>query len=197
MSARPYPSDIHAFFRCRWGLPFEGDPIFLCPKSKFQNAEKIEMIKSWMVYKAAIKYLPSGAIQNIFRKSTRLIYMWAANPEECEVVARNGLDRMRMFLDALDTYGGGDIAREAIDYLAEPLGGHFAPFGNEVSDRQDVDGELADLFSAGGIFSAKLREALSDGTITPAERITIKEHARQVARELNQVLDAAGMKGVS
>jgi DNA repair photolyase len=43
----------------------------------------------------------------------------------------------------------------------------------------------------------KLRDAMSDGTITPQKIITIKEQAIKIIKEFNQVLDAAGMKGVS
>lgn len=153
--------------------------------------------ESWRVFKVAKKHLEPGALQRIYSKSTRLLDMWAANPNHCEITARNPLDRMRLLLDELDSAGFEDYARAAVDYLAEPLGGQFALFGHDKSDRDDVDGELADLFSTGGMFSTRLREALADGHLDTAERITLKQMARQVILELNQVLDAAGMKGVS
>jgi hypothetical protein len=123
--------------------------------------------------------------------------MWAANPAHCEVTARNPIDRIRELLDKLDSAGYGEFSRAAIDYMAEPLGGQFAPFPEESSDRNDVDGELADLFSAGGTLATELRQALKDGCLDTSERIAIKEGARKVIAELNQVLDAAGMTGVS
>jgi hypothetical protein len=153
--------------------------------------------ESWQIFKIAKKKLPSGVLQRIFRRSTRLVDMWAANPANCEVTAKNPIDRVRDLLDELGSVGQEDHARAAIDYMAEPLGGQFAPFGYDCSDRKDVDGELADLFTAGGLLSAKIREALNNGKLDTAERIAIKGHARKVVCELNQVLDAVGMKGVS
>ncbi len=154
-------------------------------------------IESWQIFKQAKKKLPHGALQRIYRRSTRLVDMWAANPAHCEVTARNPLDRIRLLLDELDTAGSEDYARAAIDYMAEPLRGQFARFTIEQSDREDVDGELVDLFSAGGDFSDKVRVALEDGRLNTKERIMIKEAARKVIKELNQTLDAAGMEGVS
>lgn len=151
--------------------------------------------ESWQIFKIAKKRLDPGTLQRIYRRSTRLIDMWAANPSNCEITSRNPLDRMRMLLDALDTAGCEDYARGAIDYMAEPLGGQFAVVGRERSDRGDVDGELADLFSVGGRFAALIRSSLEDGDLDTSERIAIKNMAREIVKELNQVLDAAGMDG--
>jgi hypothetical protein len=153
-------------------------------------------IQSWQIFRQAKKKLPKGVLHKIFGKSTRLLDMWAANPAHCEVTARNPLDRCRLMIDELDNAGCEDYARAAIDYLAEPLGGQFALFPNEQSDREDVDGELADLLTAAGEFSHKLRAALEDGHICSAERVAVIESARNMVREINQALDAAGMDGV-
>lgn len=152
--------------------------------------------ESWRIFRVAKKKLPHGTLQNIYRRSTRLVDMWAANPANCEITARNPIDRIRMLLDALDSAGCEDYARAAIDYMAEPIGGQFAPFGQVRSDKDSIDGELCDLLTSAGMLSAKLREALQDGDLDIAERITIKEAARKIVHELNQVLDAAGMRGV-
>lgn len=151
--------------------------------------------ESWRIFKIAKKHLPSGSLQRIYRRSTRLVDMWAANPNHCEITCRNPIDRIRMLLDELDTAGCEEYARAAIDYMAEPLGGHFCSFAEVMPDKGTVDGEIADLFSAGGLFSAKLREALEDGHITSAERIMIKESARKIIKELHEVLYEAGIKG--
>lgn len=55
---------------------------------------------------------------------------------------------------------------------------------------KDVDGDLADLFTAGGLFIVKLRQFLADGQMNIVERIAINELARKIVTELNQVLDA-------
>lgn len=152
---------------------------------------------SWQIMRQAKKKLPRGVLHKIFGRSTRLVDMWAANPAHCEVTARNPLDRLRLLIDELDNAGCEDYARAAIDYLAGPIGGQFAPFAEEKSDKGDVIDELADLFAAGGNFTALLREALKDGHIDPAERIVVKEAARRIIKEVNQTLDAAGLRGVT
>jgi hypothetical protein len=154
-------------------------------------------IKSWQIFRQAKKKLPKGVLHKIFGKSTRLVDMWSANPSHCEVTARNPLDRLHLLIDELDNAGCEDYARATVDFLSEPLNGQFVPFGDETSDRKDVDGELADLLAAAGEFCARLREVLADGQINTAERIMVKESARNVLKEINQCLDAAGMRGVT
>ena len=87
-------------------------------------------MKSWQVFHVALKMLPPGQIQGIFRRSTRLVNYWAADPRYCEETRRNPLDRIRELLEALDIAGAGDYARWAIDYMAAPLDGHFQNNGN-------------------------------------------------------------------
>lgn len=153
--------------------------------------------ESWTIFKVAKKRLPPGKLQSIYRRSTRLVDLWAANPAHCEVTARNPMDHMRMLLDALDNAGCEDHAVAGANYMLEPLEMHAVPLTSEPSDRGDVDGELADLFAAGGRLASRIRDALADGQLDTAERIAIHEMARRIVKELNQVLDAAGMKGVS
>jgi hypothetical protein len=142
--------------------------------------------QSWQIFRQAKKKLAKGVLHKIFGKSTRLLDMWAANPAHCEVTARNPLDRVRLRIDELDNAGCEDYARAAIDFLAEPLGGQFAPFGTERTDRGSVDGELVDFYEVSGKFVINLRQALADGHLSSAERILIKDTARNIIKELRR-----------
>jgi len=150
------------------------------------------MIESWQIYHVALKKLPAGALQRIYRRSCRLVNYWAADPRYADETKRNPLDRIRQMLADLDTAGYGDYARAAIDYLAAPLGGEFCEINTQRSDKNCVDGEVADCMVALGKLADEIRFALSDDHIDPAERIRIKEYSRRVIGEVEQLLDAAG-----
>jgi len=150
-------------------------------------------MESWQIYHVAHKKLPKGRLQQIYRRSVRLVTYWAANPRDCDVTQRNPLDRIRLMLDELDMAGYGEYARAAIDYMAEPLGGEFAEKTVAVSDKGSVDGEAADLSVAAGTLIGEIRNALEDDRLDTAERIRIKEAARKAVQEIDQLLDATGM----
>lgn len=152
------------------------------------------MIESWQIYYIAHKKLPTGRLQNIYRRSARLVAYWAANPRDCDVTHRNPVDRIRMMLDELNMAGYGEYARAAIDYMAEPMFGEFAKRLTAVSDKDSVDGEAADLAVASGKLITEIRSALEDDLLDTAERIRIKEAARKAIQEIEQLLDAAGME---
>lgn len=150
-------------------------------------------MESWQIFFIAHKKLPPGRLQNIYRRSSRLIAYWAANPRDCDVTHRNPIDRIRMMLDELNMAGYGEYARAAIDYMAEPLGGEFTEKETSVSDKGSVDGEAADLSVASGMLVNEIRSALEDNLLDTAERIRIKAAARKAIQEVEQLLDAAGM----
>ncbi len=150
-------------------------------------------MESWQIYFIAHKKLPTGRLQNIYRRSARLVAYWAANPRDCDVTHRNPIDRIRIMLDELNMAGYGEYARAAIDYMAEPLGGEFAEKETSVSDKGSVDGEAVDTSLAASNLIAEIRDALEDDLIDTAERIRIKEAYRKVIKEMEQLLDVAGM----
>lgn len=150
-------------------------------------------MESWQIYFIAHKKLPAGRLQNIYRRSKRLVAYWAANPRDCDVTHRNPIDRIRMMLDELNMAGFGEYARAAIDYIAEPLGGEFAEKETSVSDKGTVDGESVDTSLAANNLISEIRDALEDDLLDTAERIRIKEAYRNVLIEAQQLLDAAGM----
>jgi len=151
------------------------------------------MIESWQIFYIAQKKLPTGRLQNIYRRSARLVAYWAANPRDCDVTHRNPIDRIRMMLDEMNLAGYREYATAAIDYMAEPLDGEFAKKETSVSDKGSVDGEAADLSVASGILINEIRNALEDDLLDTAERIRIKGAARKAIQEIEQLLDAAGM----
>lgn len=150
--------------------------------------------ESWQIFKVAIKNLTPSTLQHIYTRSTRLIYYWAADPHDTDKSERNPIDRIRDMLDALDDIGKGEYARAAIDYMAEPLGGRFVDIETSPSDKEDVDGEIADISIALGELATRIREASIDGVFDTAERIRIKDAARTIKQEVEQLLDAAGIK---
>ena len=154
---------------------------------------EIRAFESWQVFNVARKKLGTRELQRIFTRSMRLVTMWAANPRTCARTARNPLDRIRMLLDALDTAGYGEYARAAIDYMAEPLGGRFADIRPARSDKGAVDPEIADMAIALGELATQVREAMADGAVDTAESIRIKKAARDLRREVEQLLDAVGI----
>ena len=152
------------------------------------------MIESWQIYHVAIKKLPAGTLQKIYRRSSRLANYWAADPRYADETKKNPIDRTRQLLAELDTAGYGDYSRAAIDYMAEPMGGQFAKISTAKSDKGSVDGETADCMIALGKLADEVRYALADDDLDAGELIRIKAYARQLFSEIEQLLDAAGVK---
>jgi len=151
------------------------------------------LIESWQIYHVALKKLPAGTLQRIYRRSCRLVNYWAADPRYADETKRNPIDRIRQMLSELDTAGYGDYSRAAIDYMAGPLGGEFSGKSGAVSDKGCVNGETSDCMIALGKLADEVRYALADDELDSAERIRIKSYARQVINEVRQLLDAAGV----
>jgi hypothetical protein len=149
--------------------------------------------ESWQFYHAAQKIMGRERLSKLYTRSARLVTYWAADPRFVDVRHRNPLDRIKDMIVEMDLRGAGDIARAAIDFLAEPLGGRFTDTEPERSDKGTVEAEVTDVTVALGHFAGTLRDALADATLDAAERIRLKELARAVQREVDQVLDAAGV----
>jgi len=151
-------------------------------------------LSSWQFYHAAQKVMGRERLSQLYTRSARLVTYWAADPRFVDVHHRNPLDRIRDMIIEMDLLGAGDVARAAIDFLAEPLGGRFTETKPERSDKGTVDGEAADVAVALGQLVASVREAMADDLLTPMERIRLRERARAVKREVDQLLDAAGVQ---
>lgn len=153
-------------------------------------------IKSWQIFHAAKNSLGDVFMNNLYKRSAPLISKWSADPRFASAKGsseRNPLDRIRDMLAALNDAGLEIYARAAVDFLSEPLGGEFSSKKEEKSDKGTVDGELADISIALGNLGAQIREALKDGRIDSVEKIRIKEAARTTKREIEELLDAAGI----
>ena len=92
-------------------------------------------------------------------------------------------------LEDFELAGRGEWARAAIDYLCEPLDGHFGQRRNVVSDKGTVDGEAADTLTALGALVSEIRGALSDGCIDTEERVRIADLARSLRQEVDELLE--------
>ena len=150
-------------------------------------------MESWQIFNVSKKKLPPGRLQRIYRRSARLVDYWAANPRHCEKTTRNPIDRIRILLDELNLNGYGEYARWAIDYMAEPLGGHFCDDQPAKSDKGTVDGEVADITVALGDLVNTIRTAQSDGEIDTEETIKIKDGSRTLKIQIEQLLDVIGV----
>jgi len=151
-------------------------------------------MESWQIFHAALKGLPTGTLQNIYRRSARLVQYWAADPKYCETHKRNPLDRIRIMLQQLDLAGCGNFSRWAIDYLAEPLGGCFA-YKEAAKADKDIDGEIADSLVAIGKLADEIRHSLADdGKIDEQEKSKIRDYALGAKRQIAELMDAAGIE---
>ena len=151
-----------------------------------------DQLQTWQVYHAAHKILGPD-LPKLYTRSARLVAYWAADPRFTDIQHRNPIDRVGDMLVLLDLRGAGDIARAAVDLLARRLGGRFVETEPARSDKGTVDGEAADIAIAAGRLVSNIREALADDTLSATERIRVKELARIAKREIDQLLDAAGV----
>lgn len=151
--------------------------------------------QSHQIFHIARKTLPAGELHSIFGRTTRYMQMWAADPRFCEVVRRNVLDQVRDFIGALDDRGRGDVARAALEYMTGSLPFKICDDAGAVSDKGCIDGEIADLTRALGRLATVIEAARGDGVIETAELIRIKRTAGELKREVDELLDAAGIRG--
>jgi len=151
--------------------------------------------ESWVVYYVARKKLSPGFLQQLYTVKSRMVRLWGANPRHCDRTVRNPLDRLRLLFEALDLHGYSEYAIAALDWLGEPLGRRSVAMEPSRSDKGSVDGEAADAVVALGYLVAKIREVLADKNIDPEERIEIEEAYINAKRQIEEIMDAAGMYG--
>jgi hypothetical protein len=155
----------------------------------------IKQYQSHQIFHIARKTLSDGELHAVFGRTTRYMQMWAADPRHCEVVRRNVLDQVREFLNALDDHGRGDVARAALEYMIGQLPFRLREDGGAVSDKGCIDGEIADLTRALGRLATVIDTAREDGVIETDELIRIKRAAAELKRGVDELLDAAGIRG--
>ena len=143
--------------------------------------------ESWRIFHVAKKVLVPGVLQQIYTRSARLVDAWAADPRFAESSCRNPLDRMKILFTELSLAGRDAEVVAALDWLAEAN-------GQSSSDKKSVDGEIADMAVAMGTLVAQVRLASADGMIDPSELIPIKRAVMALKVEVDQLLDAAGVR---
>jgi hypothetical protein len=151
--------------------------------------------QSHQIFHIARKTLSEGELHAIFGRTTRYMQMWAADPRHCEVTRRNVLDQVRDLLNALDDHGRGEVSRAALEYLAGPVGLRVCCGTGAISDKGCIDGEIADLTRSLGHLATVIEISREDGQIDTAELLRIKKSAIELKNGVDQLLDAAGIKG--
>jgi len=150
--------------------------------------------ESWRIFHVAKKVLVPGVLQQIYTRSARLVDAWAADPRFAESSCRNPLDRMKILFTELSLAGRDAEVVAALDWLAEAVDRHTEANGQSSSDKKSVDGEIADMAVAMGTLVAQVRLASADGMIDPSELIPIKRAVMALKVEVDQLLDAAGVR---
>ena len=148
-----------------------------------------QRFESWRIFHVARTKLPKGFVSKLYGVTTRTAEKWAANPRTCGETARNPFDRDRDLLDEINLAGYGEYARAGIDYMAEPLDGHFANTVRIRSDKGTLDGEFVDIVTA---LTATINEAkkdLKDGVLDAEESRRLAEHIRALQFEVSQLAD--------
>lgn len=152
-------------------------------------------LKSHQIFHIARKTLSDGDLHKIFGRSVRFMQMWAADPRHCDVTRRNPLDRLAALLDALDDQGRSDVARAGLEYMIGNLPFKLVSTESRTSDKGTVDGEIADLTRSLGNLATVIETARADGKIETDELIRIKRAATELKHGVDELLDAAGIKG--
>ena len=159
-------------------------------------------MESWQIFSYAKKVLPVNTVRLIFTRSSKCLECWggvardsidsrwAADPTYCSATERNPIDRVKALITELDRSGYGNVARAAVDIIAEPLGGCFE-ITKHVHGEKGVAGEAADTMESLGDLIHKIRGSLSDGKLDKAEKADILDMVRKVKLEIDQLHDAA------
>lgn len=79
--------------------------------------EKAKM-QPWQVFQAARKHLGAERVARIFNREVRSAHNWAQDPVYTQCRCKTPLELLRNLFVEMDTVGRGDVAREAINYLA-------------------------------------------------------------------------------
>lgn len=152
-------------------------------------------LKSNQLFHIINKTLDKGLLHRCFGKSVRYMQMWAADPRCCEVTRRNPFDSAQALFDHLDDHGRIDVVRGALEYMIGNLPLRVVSSDTAISDKGSIDGEIADITRAMGRLATVIEDARADGRIDTTELIRIKREASQLKIEVDQLLDAAGIKG--
>ena len=143
--------------------------------------------KSWQFWAAAKKLLgETNLLMILGRRNARTIRMYSADPRYTQDRCRDPLQHLHIIFQELDTFGRGDVARLAIEYLQSALDDTHNIEG--VSDlKSTLNAEILADYQA----VAELQRAIEDG-MTPDEvadkaRLAKEEIDRSLAKYLQEV----------
>ena len=101
-------------------------------------------LKSWQFYHSCRKILGRTFLQKLFQRSQTQIYRWSRDPDFCEDVERNPLDRMQILLERLCEIGREDIAQSAVAMLAHIVGCELRCTDPVHPDKENLEAECLD-----------------------------------------------------
>ncbi len=99
-----------------------------------------ERFQSWQFWSAAKKLLGESRLMMILgRRNGRTIRTYSADPRYTQERSKDPLEHLHTILSELDTFGRGDIARLAIQYLETALTDQEIPTACELQDTIEAE----------------------------------------------------------
>ena len=99
-----------------------------------------ERFQSWQFWAAAKKLLGESRLMMILgRRNGRTIRTYSADPRYTQQRCKDPLEHLHTILSELDTFGRGDIARLAIQYLETALTNQEIPASRELQDTIEAE----------------------------------------------------------
>lgn len=154
--------------------------------SKGEMMSELPPLKSWQFYAACRSTLGMETLQKLFKRSPTQIYRWGRDPDCCEDVERNPIDRMNFLLERLCEIGREEIAMSAVAMMARTVGCGLSANSAVVPDKTDIDAECLDDYPA----VVEFHNAIRDGKSID----TIRYRLDRAKRELDETFAAAKAK---
>ncbi|AOY57300.1 hypothetical protein dsmv_3506 [Desulfococcus multivorans DSM 2059] len=98
-------------------------------------------LKTWQFYAACRKVLGMTTLTKMFGKSQTQLYRWGRDPDCCEDVERNPLDRTNAILERLCELGRDDIAQAAVSILAKTIDCELVCIRPAYPDKTSIEAE--------------------------------------------------------
>ena len=140
--------------------------------------------QSWQFWSAAKKTLGESRLLLILgRRNGRTIRMYSADPRYTQERCRDPLEHLHIILQELDTFGRGDIARLAIEYLSAAVDDHHCPSATDLQPTMELE-VLMDYQAVGDLQRAIAAGAAPDQVAAMAE-----DAKREIDRTLAKYLE--------
>ena len=141
----------------------------------------IPPLTTWQFFHACRKILGDTCLQKIYKRSNKQIYRWSANPDFCEDVEKNPLDRLIVLVRKLAEVGREDIAFAGVRILADVLDCEVVPREHPTPDKATIADECLDDYPAIVAF----HKAIEEGD--PPE--LVRHRLRDAVRELEETME--------